>query len=988
MLKKPKISVVGAAVYLSLGAFAAPAFAQQAAGQQLERVEVTGSRILSMNAESAAPIQVMTSADIAASGVANVQELLLKSPVFGTPGISRNNSNFSTSSAGVSTIDLRNLGSNRTLVLVNGRRYVTGVPGDSSVDLNSIPADFIERVEVMTGGASSTYGSDAVAGVVNIILKRNFEGMKLDAQMGRSEKGDDDKKKFSATFGMNSGNGRGNLMFNLSGSQQGAVYSRDRDFAAIDQYSLGAGFTGEAADIFTAQKPFYSSFAPQGTFTYQDGTLNSKGALVNKSFTYDANGKQIPSSTNGPNGDGVGATGFNRSAYRTIAVPTDRLMLASKGEFHLNDQHTVFFEGNYASTKTQTRLEPYPLSSADIFKPTGFVPAEFMVGGVKTRNPLVPDTIYNNAIDRDGDGLKDYNFTRRMSDIDVRGSKAERDTLRIAGGVKGELTSTWSYDTYLAYGFTKEGQTGTGQVNVLNFRNALQAIQDVNDVNNNGSKTDAICMDAIARAQGCVPANVFGANTLDAAAAKYLHAPSSLNTKMTQALAGFTITGEPFSLPAGPVGIAFGGEYRKETSSTEFDALTQTGLNAGNALPNTKGDFNVKEAFIETRLPLLKNLPLVKSLDATAAVRYGKYSSVGGTTSWNGGLDWAANSTVRLRANYAVSTRAPNIGELYQAPAQTFPTGLVDPCKDVKATDTTTLAKNCLADAGVAANVAANGKFTLNQSDLQGVSGFNSGNPNLKAEQGSSATLGFVITPKTVPALRDVTFTADYYRIKIKDAINTPGRQYALDKCYSGEDTSFCQYITRRATPLGSNSAGSLQYINETSANTGGDLVEGVDVTASYATKLAGGAFNSRLAYTRLLKSYNQPTPDADQNRFDGEVGAPTNRWLLNLGYNIGAWGVTATTTYIGESYLDDQFMNSNGWTKADGKISSRTYLDLQGTYSFGKAQIYLGVDNALATKAPPIISGLPGNTTGAETNASMYDPIGRRYYVGIRYSM
>lgn len=975
-----KRTLLSTAALAALGLICSPAFSQ-AKPDQLERVEVTGSRILSLNAESAAPIQVLSSADIAASGVANLQELLLKSPVFGTPAISRTNSNFSTSSAGVSTVDLRNLGSNRTLVLVNGRRYVSGVPGSTAVDFNTIPADFIERVEVMTGGASSTYGSDAVAGVVNVILKRNFQGLRMDAQVGVSEEGDDKKKKVSVTFGMNGADGQGNLMVNLSASQQGAVYSRDRDFAAVDQASRGAFVTGDVADIFTIQRPFFSSFAPQGRFFYRDATGN-------RNFTYNAAGQEIPFSTNGPAGDGVGATGFNRSAFRTIAIPTDRLMLASKGEFNLTESQTAFFEANYAATKTKTRLEPFPLDSTDL---GGLIPAEFMVNGVKLRNPLVPDRIFNNATDRDGDGLKDYNFTRRMSDIEVRGNKANRDTFRLLGGVKGDLTKTWSYEAYAAHSFTKEGQTGTGQVNVMNFMNALSVIPDINDVNGNGSRTDPICKDAIARDQGCVPANIFGANTLSPAAAKYIHAPSSLNTRLTQTLMGASVSGEPFSLPAGPVGMAFGAEYRKETSSTEFDVLTQTGLNAGNALPNTAGSFDVKEAFAEVRLPLLKNLPLMKTLDAQAAVRQGKYSTVGNVTSWNSGLDWGLNSTFRVRANYSVSTRAPNIDELYQAPSQTFPTGLADPCAGKTLTGTDAISVACRTDPGVVANMRANGGvFTLTQADLQGVSGFDSGNPNLGAEKGKSATIGIVITPKTFDLLRDFTFTADYYNIKIKDAINTPGRQYALNQCYGGGNTTFCNFIRRRAADIGPNSAGSLEFIDETSANTGGDMVEGVDVTASYRTKLFGGMFNSRIAYTYIMKAYNQPTPEADKDYSQGEVGNARNRWVLNLGYNIGNLGVAATTTYFGQSYLDDTFMRDNfpGSNKMDGKIKARAYLDLQANYKLGKSEIYFGIDNATATKAPPIISGLPGNTTGAETNASVYDAIGRRYYVGLRYSL
>ena len=989
-----KLNSISFAVATAIAALASTAAVAQQADTTLERVEVTGSRILSANAASPAPIQVLTSADIAASGAVNLQELLLKSPVFGTPGISRTNSNFSTSSGGVATVDLRNLGSDRTLVLVNGRRFVAGLSGSATVDLNSIPTDFIERIEILTGGASATYGSDAVGGVVNLILKRNFQGLTLDAQVAESGKSDDKKKKFSATFGTNAADGKANIMTHFSASQEGAVYSRDRSFAAVDQASTGAFVSGDPADIFAITRPFYSSFAPQGRFFFQDGTRNAKGALITKNYTYDTNGNPIPFSSNGPAGDGVGATGFNRSAFRTIAIPTDRLLLATKGDFALNDSHSLFFEGTYAATKTKTRIEPFALDSANIYKPTGFVPAEFLVNGVKTKNPVVPDYLYNQATDRDGDGLKDYNFTRRLSDVDIRSSKSDRDTVRIVTGLKGELTKVWSYDTYLGFGQTKDNQYSTGQVNVVNFRNALEAIPDVNDINNNGSKTDPICRDAIARAQGCVPINVFGAGTISKAAAAYVNAPGFLSQKVQQKFAGVNVSGEPFNNWAGPVGLAFGAEYRKESSSDVADALTQAGLNAGNARPITEGSFDVKEAFAEVRMPLLKNLALIKTLDATAAVRAGKYSTVGNVTSWNAGLDWAVNSMFRVRFTSAVSTRAPNIGELYQGASQTFPSGLADPCIGVTATSTDAKSVACRADAGVAANIAANGKFMLNQADLQGVSGFDSGNPNLKAEKGRSNTLGLVITPKAVPLLKNTTFTLDYYDIKITDSISTPGRQYQLDQCYGGGNTAFCSSITRRKTAIGSNSPGSLEFINESNANTGGLGQRGVDLTASLAEKLGAGQFNARLAYTYLIKAYSKATPDADIDYSQDEVGSSRNRWTLNLGYTLGNWGVTGSTTYIGKAYLDDQFLKSNfdvtdpAYNRSMAKVTAKTYFDLQTTYTRGKAQVYFGINNLLDTKAPPIITGLPGNSTGAETDAGTYDAIGRRFYVGLRYSL
>jgi len=283
------------------------AYAQNApATGATQTVQVTGSRINAPGAESPSPLQVLSAADIAASGATNLQELLLENPTLGSPTYSRTNSNFLTSSAGVSTVDLRNLGTSRTLVLVNGRRFVAGVPGETAVDLNTIPTDFIERVELLTGGASAAYGSDAVAGVINIITKRNFNGFLADAQIGETyEQGDDQKRKVGLTFGTSNADGTANVMGHLGYSRQGSVMSRDRKASAVDQNSRMLS-TGNPADAFIADRPFYSSFAPQGTFFHDTG-----------SFTYDAAGNPIPVSTNGS--ATRAATGFNRSRCRPNA---------------------------------------------------------------------------------------------------------------------------------------------------------------------------------------------------------------------------------------------------------------------------------------------------------------------------------------------------------------------------------------------------------------------------------------------------------------------------------------------------------------------------------------------------------------------------------------------------------------------------------------------------------------------------------------------
>jgi outer membrane receptor for ferrienterochelin and colicin len=386
------------------------AYGQETA-EPMQKVLITGSRIASPAAESPSPLQILSSADIAASGASNLQDLLQKNPTMGTPTVSRTNSNFLTSSGGVSTINLRNLGDSRTLVLVNGRRFVSGMPGESAVDLNTISTDFIERVELLTGGASATYGSDAVAGVVNIILKKNFNGMLVDAQTGKSNEGDDFKKKLALTFGTTSADGASNVMGHFGYSKQGAVYSRDRDFSAVDQTS--AITQGHPELAFVAKKPNYSGYAPQGHF-FGDS----------EDFTYDANNNIIPWNQNGTADTGAGATGFNRSAYRLIAVPTERYLFATTGNWAFNESHSAFFEGNYASTKADTNIEPFALGSDQVYKPSGQVPAASLINGVVVKNPLVPQYLYDRISDTDGDGVPDYFFTRRLMEFGPRRATA------------------------------------------------------------------------------------------------------------------------------------------------------------------------------------------------------------------------------------------------------------------------------------------------------------------------------------------------------------------------------------------------------------------------------------------------------------------------------------------------------------------------------------------------------------------------------------
>jgi len=295
----------------------------------------------------------------------------------------------------------------------------------------------------------------------------------------------------------------------------------------------------------------------------------------------------------------------------------------------------------------------------------------------------------------------------------------------------------------------------------------------------------------------------------------------------------------------------------------------------------------------------------------------------------------------------------------------------------------------CRAAPGVAANIAANGKFTLNQSDLQGVSGYDTGNPNLKAEKGRSTTIGLVVTPRSIPMLSKFTFTADYFNIKIADAIVSTPRQYALDQCYGGGNTSFCDFIVRRPANVGANSAGSIQYSNVESSNSGGEGTEGIDLTASWADKVGPGRLSTNVAYTYLKTLWNKATPDADKDESAGELDSAKNKMVWTIAYKWGAVSASTTLNYIGRSSLDDQFLKEFDLPANSVRVGSRTYTSMQLTYTVKKSvDLYFGMDNVFDIKAPPIISGLPGDTTGTETDASTYDAIGRRFYGGVRISL
>jgi len=968
----------------------------QPAAEAEQEVVVTGSRIASPALTSPSPLQVVTAQALENQGVVNVQEALQQNPAVGIPGQSRTTNGASTN-PGLATVNLRNLGADRTLVLIDGRRSVAGVPGTAQVDLSMIPTPFIERVDVLTGGASAVYGSDAVAGVVNFIYKKKYEGLQLNVQGGISERGDDRQFVANLTYGANFADGRGNIMVYGGYVNEGVVENDGRDFSRLDYTSLGttqrvAG--NNAVNLTAAQNlftPFYnpSNVGPGGVFVI--------GSQTNRIINPDGTFRAYNAATDG----------YNREQYKLLAAPSERYTFAARVNYDVSDAVNVFSEVTYTNVLSKGRMEASPMrtdSALGAFPGNGgFFPIEFMVANPtnpadvrRLANPLVPAAVFAAATNRnanDAISSKDLSFLLRttMFDGGTRTIPTERDNFRVVLGGTVDLGSSWKFDAYYQYGVTKQNQSMSGLANLYNLAEALQAIPDVYDYNNNGNRTEAVCVNASARAQGCVPIDVFGLNAngtskISADAIKYIKTSLTRYSKQQMHVAAANLTGTLFQLPAGPVQVAVGAEYRKEESRDTFDPLTNQARNGYVQLTDTAGKFDVKEAYGELVVPILSDTPFFHNLTLRAAGRMSDYSTVGTFYAWNVGGEWAPIEDIRFRAVYAHATRAPNIGELFAAPAAGI-ISITDPCQGITATTPGTLADNCRAVPGIAANIAANGSFTLTQADLAGVGGLTANNPNIQEETGKTLTLGAVINPRSIDALRNLTISIDYFDIKLENAINRVPAATVLNKCYREGLADFCQFITRRTGASGAYSTGSVEQVVRGLVNSGGSFSRGLDFTLNYSHAVAGGRASLSAAWTHLLKNgFRALTGDPYDNTM-GELGTPRDAVNVGLGWENDDFGFSLNNEYIAPQVLDYENFQTL-YRLADGstpdekyfRIGSKIYTDLQVRYTgIEHFEFYLGVKNLFDVERPPVWGGLPGNVNG------VYDVIGRRFYTGAR---
>jgi outer membrane receptor protein involved in Fe transport len=947
ILNRSRFSIGVASAVLGIALVSTPAFAQEAAEDESGDIIVTGSRIARPDIEASTPVQVVGVEQIQSQGSANLSDIINELPAVGI-GTSRTNSNFSTSGNGQATVSLRNLGSARTLVLQNGRRMVAGIGGSSAVDLNNIPTELVERIDLLTGGASAVYGSEAMAGVVNFVLKNDYEGIGLRAQAGVSEHGDLPTQLIAATLGKNFGGGRGNITL-------------------FGQYDNDEGLRSNRRKISANDVPFRSSFVPQGIFFTSNNT-----------YTYTANNVLKTGFING-------VDGFNRNAERYISVPVERYMGGVLAHYDFSDAIGVFVEGNYAKTKSRSRLEALATDNSDAETAPGVSYA-----GLTLDNPFIPATI---LVDMIAGGDTELAFRKRMVGVFDRSNVNDREYYRVVGGLRGDLGG-WKWEAYYNYGQTKESTASETALRDRYFL-ALDAVA--------GPGGTVICRDAAARAAGCVPFNPFGFNSVDPRSAAYITNNGQVSTydsKVTQQTFGANVTGSLFSLPAGDVQIAAGAERRTEKSSEVFDLQTQLGNTMGNALTNTIGKYDVTEGYVEATVPLLKDKPFAHFLGIEGAIRVGDYSTVGSVVSWKAGATWAPTEDFRFRSVYSVATRAPNIGELFQGPSQTFPSGIQDPCEGATATSSRPQDAYCRTLAGVADTIARTGTFTYNpNSDSQSIEGEDSGNVNLFEEKAKTLTVGLVLTPRALPRF---SATVDFFDIKIENAIQLLPRQVIVDGCVDAAGNSpLCSLIVREGagTNPRSRTAGTLYQIDSSPVNAANIRTRGIDVAMRYKTGAfnlfgnADSALSFNLAYTYLDKLTLQPlaTLPVENNRGqldgDGRLGAGfKHKANFSTTLDSGAFSLNWRVNYLSsmKDTLGPDAASPLG--DATNSIKAFWYHDLQARIAVGedrKMEFYVGVDNMFDKKPPVINQNGVSSITGTETAADTYDPYGRRFYFG-----
>jgi iron complex outermembrane recepter protein len=958
-----------AGVSVACLAFANPAIAQeqlpaQQGAAEAEEITVTGSRLVRRDLVATSPITTVGEELIANSGNVTLENTLNNFPQLTPDNTSTTNQS---GGAGVLSVDLRSLGAVRTLVLVDGKRFI---PGDVTglVDLAAIPDRLIDRVEVITGGASAVYGSDAVAGAVNFVLKRNFEGVEAAYQYGETTRRDGISHKADLILGINAPDGRGNVTAYASYTRRGSIFMGDRDFSANPLLAdaqgvfqpFGSGnIHGGLIGINTTQIPQLSGIPDLN---------NASGAcpVANTGIRFGAAGEPLPYCR--PRDQ------FNYAAPNFLLRPLERYQAAVNAHYDIASNVEVY--GQFFFTRKENAFQ----QAAEAVTPSssGQSPGTVLIPNADT-NPLFTQqqraffAANRSFFDPDRDGVFTLrNVGRRFEEFGPRTVTYTADSFGLTGGLRGNFSvgeRRWNWDAFYQY----------HQSDVTSLR------QNLLSRSRTTAGLDVVLVNGVPQCRnrevpGCIPVNIFGTGTLTQAQADFLSVDTTTKDRFDRTVLGGSLSGELFDLFAGPIAAAVGAEYRKDRFSTNPDEVALSNDLAAIAVPPVvnSGDFTVSEIFAEIRVPLLRDLPLIRELAIEGAIRYADYSTIGGVTTWKGAVDWQVTDWARLRGNYSRAIRAPNLNELF-APVSSGFIGGNDPC--VAANRPTSAQKQvCLAQ-----GVPAQFIDTLEVGGSQGFDRISGGNANLTEETADTFTAGAVLTP-----MRGLSLTLDYFDIKVEDAIAQVDAQLLVNTCFQTLDTDglACRSITR-------NDSGNIERVAAPLLNIASRRVRGLDATVDYRFDIGGfgiagnpGTIALQVVGTWQFEDSNVPLAGLASVECAGFYGGPCSsdsvritpdfRAFANVTYSSGPVTVRNQVRYI-----DDVELSPLSPPNQAGTVGAETYWDLfVGFQAREEIELFAGLNNVLDNQ-PPILGFAAGGD--ANTNVQLYDVVGRQFYLGAR---
>lgn len=874
---------------------------------------VTGSQVARSGFVSATPLTTLSAEQIERSGVDNIGDALNQLPALRSTLTPTSGTNLFSVTGG-NYLDLRGLGVVRTLVLVDGKRYVPSNPS-GIVNTNVIPQALIASTDIVTGGASAAYGSDAVAGVVNLRLRPNLRGFTGNLQGSITGHNDNRRFRLSVAFGETFASGRGKILLGVEVAQSSGIDSLDdRDWGNSPNTILNPDWTASnGLPRFLIVSNARNSNASYG------GVINSPTRL--KGIQFAPGGAPIPFTY----GDLVtaaamqGGDGVKMGGDLVLVTPIKRHSEFGRLSYEITDDITAYAEFSYARSD---------------------VANDSLLGNdqitIRRDNAFLPESIRSVMV---SNNIQSFVMGRSLIDY-ARGTvEITTKTWQGLAGFRGGLGGSWTFDTSFSSGRTQNNLLSPGNRITSRWTQAIDAVV-------NPATGGIVCRSTLtAPGNGCVPMNLFGVGSVSSEAKNWITGTGVRDWDIRQQVAELTVRGEPFSTWAGPVSIAFGGLYRRQTVEVTSDELSQAqAFRVGNTLP-WSGSLAVKEVFGEVVLPLAQDESWARAMDVNLAVRYADYSTSFTATTWKAGFNYAINDSIRLRLTRSRDIRAPSLDELFAAGSSLIQT-ITDP--------------------------------VLNQT--YSVTNRTGGNPDLQPEKADTLTAGIVLSPSFIPGLQ---LSVDYYDITLNDAIGSLNAGAIVTRCYT-DTPEVCSLITRDPT------TNRITVVRSSPANFQRVETSGVDIELAYAFPLGAGRMNLRslVTYTAKLDlvdgdNVGHFAGSTEQTTVNAIGGEPHWRFNASAAYVADRYKFSLTGRYVGGGIISAENETSN-YTDIK-EVSGRLYLDISGEVTLvdrnrNRIALFATIQN-LTDVDPPITA-----VNGYGTTRSLYDVIGRVYTGGVRF--